>query len=39
MSLALATALGVQPISLPGDHVGFESQPAAFARRMETSYK
>jgi pimeloyl-ACP methyl ester carboxylesterase len=39
MSLALASALGVQPIGLPGDHVGFESQPAAFAQRLEALFK
>lgn len=37
MSMALATALGVVPVSVPGDHMGFEAQPAAFARSLEAS--
>lgn len=39
MSMALATALGVAPVSVPGDHMGFETQPAAFARSLEASLK
>jgi pimeloyl-ACP methyl ester carboxylesterase len=39
MSMALAHALGVEPLSVPGDHMGFESQPAEFARRLETALR
>ena len=39
MSMALATALGVTPVSVPGDHMGFETQPAAFAQSLEASFK
>jgi hypothetical protein len=39
MSMALATALGVAPVSVPGDHMGFEAQPAAFAQSLEASFK
>ncbi|MGB3337795.1 MAG: alpha/beta hydrolase [Devosia sp.] len=39
MSMALATALGVAPVSVPGDHMGFETQPAAFAQSLEASFK
>lgn len=39
MSMALANALRVAPVSVPGDHMGFETQPAAFARSLEASLK
>lgn len=39
MSMALATALGVAPVGVPGDHTGFESHPAAFAQSLETAFK
>jgi len=39
MSMALATALGVTPVSVPGDHMGFETEPAAFAQILEASFK
>lgn len=35
MSMALADALGVAPTIVPGDHMGFETDPAAFARALE----
>lgn len=39
MSMALANALGVEPVSVPGDHMGFETQPAEFAQRLEAAFK
>lgn len=39
MSMALANALGVEPLSVPGDHMGFESHPAQFAQRLEAAFK
>lgn len=39
MSMALANALGVEPVSVPGDHMGFETQPAEFAKRLEAAFK
>lgn len=39
MSMALANALGVDPVSVPGDHMGFETQPAEFAQRLEAAFK
>lgn len=36
MSLALSNALGVPPMRVPGDHSGFEAEPAAFARQLES---
>lgn len=39
MSIALANALGVEPVSVPGDHMGFETQPAQFAQRLEAAFK
>lgn len=36
MSLALSNALGVRPLRVPGDHSGFEAEPAAFARQLES---
>ena len=39
MSMALANALGVTPVAMPGDHMGFETAPAEFARRLETALK
>lgn len=39
MSMALANALGVEPVSVPGDHMGFETQPARFAQRLEAAFK
>lgn len=39
MSMALANALGVAPVSVPGDHMGFETQPVQFAQRLEAAFK
>jgi pimeloyl-ACP methyl ester carboxylesterase len=39
MSMALANALDVAPASMPGDHMGFETQPAEFAQSLETAFK
>ena len=39
MSMALATALGVAPVSVAGDHMGFETRPVEFARSLEASFK
>ncbi len=39
MSMALANALGIEPVSVPGDHMGFETQPARFAQRLEAAFK
>ena len=39
MSMALADALGQPPFSVPGDHMGFETQPAEFARRLESAFQ
>ena len=34
MGTALAVALGVQPETFPGDHMGFEMDPAVFAAAL-----
>ena len=34
-AVALAEQLGEEPAVFPGDHGGFNSHPAAFARRLE----
>lgn len=34
MSMALADALGVVPLTVPGDHMGFETAPEAFAQAL-----
>ena len=34
MGLALARALEVEPVVFPGDHLGFETDPAAFAEAL-----
>ena len=39
MSMALAAALSVAPASMPGDHVGFETQPVEFAQSLEAAFK
>ena len=39
MSMALATALGVTPLSMPGDHIGFGAQPVEFAERLEAAFE
>jgi pimeloyl-ACP methyl ester carboxylesterase len=39
MTMALANALGVEPVSVPGDHMGFETQPAEFAQHLEAAFK
>ncbi|WP_332692277.1 alpha/beta fold hydrolase [Devosia sp.] len=39
MTMALASALGVAPVAVPGDHMGFETEPAEFARRLETALR
>lgn len=39
MSMALATALGVAPVSMPGDHMGFEAQPGEFAERLRAAFQ
>jgi hypothetical protein len=33
---ALATALGIEPTTFPGDHTAFVDDPAAFATRLRT---
>ena len=33
-AVALADRLGTSPITLPGDHAGFMSDPVAFADRI-----
>lgn len=35
MSSALARKLGVEPMSFPGDHMGYEMQMEAFAQRLD----
>jgi len=37
MGAALANRLGVQPVAFPGDHMGFETEPDAFAAAMARS--
>jgi pimeloyl-ACP methyl ester carboxylesterase len=39
MSRALAAKLGVEPVAFPGDHIGFEAQPAAFAEAVDRAFK
>lgn len=39
MTMALADALGVDPVSVPGDHMRFETRPAEFAQRLESAFK
>lgn len=39
MSTALAVALGSKPLGFPGDHVGFENQPAEFASKLDAAFK
>ncbi len=34
MGMALAVALGVQPVTFPGDHMGFGMDPAGFAAAL-----
>ena len=34
MGTALAVALGVQPETFPGDHMGFEMDPAGFGAAL-----
>jgi hypothetical protein len=33
-SIALATALGIEPTMFPGDHIGFAEDPGAFDTRL-----
>lgn len=39
MSQALAKQLGVDPVAFPGDHMGFETQPDAFAEAIDTTFQ
>lgn len=38
IGLALAAALGVTPVTFPGDHIGFEPHPQAFARVLHDAF-
>lgn len=37
LSMALVTALGVEPVTFPGDHTGFEQHAGAFAEALHQS--
>jgi pimeloyl-ACP methyl ester carboxylesterase len=39
MSMALADALGVEPVAVPGDHMGFETRTAEFARSLQAALR
>jgi hypothetical protein len=37
--MALAETLGVEPVSFPGDHVGFERHGEAFAKALDRVFR
>lgn len=39
MSMALARALSVKPVSVPGDHMGFETRPIEFAQGLKALFE
>ena len=38
MGMALARSLGIEPVPFPGDHMGFERDPEAFAATLKRAF-
>jgi hypothetical protein len=39
MGEALARKLGIEPVSFPGDHIGFEQDAAGFAEALDRALR
>jgi hypothetical protein len=38
-ALALATRLGTEPVTFPGDHAGYVGRPEAFAQKLDAVFR